>query len=277
MNEINHVSSIEDRIKKQKLNNVLDSLNDLIDCSYNSKTCQDYGQLCYEGSLTLGQTIEGTKQPQRQNVPIVTTSNVYIGDISSNGSMIVKNNFCLSANCTSCACKQANVCVRTNTSCPHYTPTNECYNSTYCWTECNNTAHVEGVNCHIICCDFAYILGADVRNYNNEFVGNIVNGFRSQDDQLQVRATLYNGLLFVNTEWFTVGCFDINKEDIVLNGETVATCGKRVLDSVWPGQFWVANSAETIDAAMCIRTTKCIDICYSKKQLENIKIEESYV
>lgn len=280
MNEIAHVSSIDDRVKRQKLNNVLDSLNDLVDYSTNDKTKQDYGQIQYCGNLVLGQEIQGTKKPRRQDVPIVTTSNAYVGMMQPNGSVMVENGYTLSASCTSCTCKQARVSMGAQTlPWEVYPAYNCCCNDSYCWTDCCNGAHVEGINCHIICCPFYGMIGYSVnRKSDGAWVGTINNSYNYRETTLMMCATLWNGLLFVNTDPFVIGCFDIEKEDIILNGETVATCGQRALDAQWPGQFYVTVDWGTpISYAMCIRTTKCIDIDYTKCPIENSEINEDYV
>ena len=90
MNEITHVTSVENKYSRAKLNNVLDSLNCLVSCTTNDVTEQDYGVLDYCGPIVIGQTITGNKRPRKSGTPVIV-SNVYLGKIDANGSLVIEN------------------------------------------------------------------------------------------------------------------------------------------------------------------------------------------
>ena len=90
MNEITHVTSVENKYSRAKMNNVLDSLNCLVSCTTNDVTEQDYGVLDYCGPVILGQTIYGNKRPRKSGTPVIV-SNVFLGSIDANGSLTIEN------------------------------------------------------------------------------------------------------------------------------------------------------------------------------------------
>lgn len=86
-----YLSTETDRVKRAKLNNVIQSLDCFVSCTTNDKTCQQYGIINYCGTLTKGQSISGTKRPMTTNVPISTTNGTWVGNVDESGNLIIKN------------------------------------------------------------------------------------------------------------------------------------------------------------------------------------------
>lgn len=85
-----YVSSIENRYQRAKLNNVIKSISDYVDCSSPDVTTQDYGLLQYDGPIYDGLVIQGDKKPKKANTPVIV-SNTYLGNIDINGSLKISN------------------------------------------------------------------------------------------------------------------------------------------------------------------------------------------
>lgn len=92
MNQTTYVSSERNDIKQSKLNNVIKSLSDFVSCTTNDCTVQDYGEINYDGEITIGQVIKGTKRPRRANVPVISQNNVFLGYLDGAGNLTVRNN-----------------------------------------------------------------------------------------------------------------------------------------------------------------------------------------
>lgn len=86
-----YVSSEVNKYKQQKLNNVIQSLSDYVSCTTNDCTNQIYGTIDYCGYIYEGQVISGDKKPRRQDVPIKTTNNIFLGYLDNNGNLTVSN------------------------------------------------------------------------------------------------------------------------------------------------------------------------------------------
>lgn len=85
-----YVSSIENKYKRAKLNNVIRSLSDYVDCSSPDETCQEYGLLAYEGPIYKDLVIHGDKKPKKANTPVIV-SNTFLGTIDINGDLKITN------------------------------------------------------------------------------------------------------------------------------------------------------------------------------------------
>lgn len=85
-----YVSSIENKYKRAKLNNVIKSLSDYIDCSSPDETNQDYGLLKYNGPIYKDLVIHGNKRPKKTNTPVIV-SNTFLGTIDINGDLKITN------------------------------------------------------------------------------------------------------------------------------------------------------------------------------------------
>jgi len=88
--QVTYVSSIPNRFKKAKLNNIIQSLNCFVTCSTPDTTVQDYGYICYSGKIYTGQIIQGNKKPQRAGTPVIV-NNTWLGAIDNNGNLKVEN------------------------------------------------------------------------------------------------------------------------------------------------------------------------------------------
>lgn len=88
--QVTYVSSIPNRFKKAKLNNVIQSLNCFVSCSCPDVTEQDYGYICYCGCVYDGQYIKGNKKPQKSGTPVIV-NNTWLGTIDNNGYLKVEN------------------------------------------------------------------------------------------------------------------------------------------------------------------------------------------
>ena len=88
--QVTYVSSVENRYKKAKLNNVIQSLNCFVTCSSPDTTIQDYGYICYCGCIYEGQYIQGNKKPRRAGTPVIV-NNTWLGTIDNNGYLRVEN------------------------------------------------------------------------------------------------------------------------------------------------------------------------------------------
>ncbi len=86
------VSSEKNKYQQVKLNNVIQSLSDFVNCTTNDCTKQEYGEINYFGPISIGQIICGNKKPRKQNVPVITTNNIFLGYLDPNGTITVKNN-----------------------------------------------------------------------------------------------------------------------------------------------------------------------------------------
>lgn len=93
MSQLIRISSIAEKDKQTKLNNVLESLDSFIDNSTNDYTQQEYGVLSYTGTITKGQTIYGNKPAKKSNTPVIY-KNTYLGKIADNGSLKIVNDTC---------------------------------------------------------------------------------------------------------------------------------------------------------------------------------------
>ncbi|MBQ2173741.1 MAG: hypothetical protein II453_01325 [Alphaproteobacteria bacterium] len=87
----NYVSSIDNKLKQSKLNNVILSLDCLVSCSTNDKTEQNYGVIEYSGPISPGQVIKGSKKPMKSGTPVIA-DNIFLGVINNDGDLTVSNN-----------------------------------------------------------------------------------------------------------------------------------------------------------------------------------------
>ena len=84
----NYVSSIDNKLKQSKLNNVILSLDCLVSCSTNDKTEQNYGVIEYSGPISPGQVIKGSKKPMKSGTPVIA-DNIFLGVINNDGDLTV--------------------------------------------------------------------------------------------------------------------------------------------------------------------------------------------
>lgn len=91
---VTYVSSIDNREKRSKLNNVIKSLSDFVTCTTPDVTCQNYGIIDYCGTICKGQIIPGNHKSMRSGTP-VTACGTYIGKINGDGNLKVDNNACV--------------------------------------------------------------------------------------------------------------------------------------------------------------------------------------
>lgn len=139
--QVTYVSSVEDRCKRSKLNNVIQSLHCYISNSTPDVACQDFGLIDYCGPICKGQLIKGNQPAKRAGTP-VTAMGVYLGDINKDGILQVTNTqslnwsqsapppqidvcsywnyslcFCTNATGSSCYCEHDNGLVDCNYTC----------------------------------------------------------------------------------------------------------------------------------------------------------------
>lgn len=87
---VTYVSSIDNREKRSKLNNVIESLNKFVTCTTPDVTCQNYGTLSYCGPICVGQFIQGDKKAMKAGTP-VTAMGVYLGKVNNDGLLKIEN------------------------------------------------------------------------------------------------------------------------------------------------------------------------------------------
>lgn len=93
--QVTYVSSVEDRYKRSKLNNVIQSLHCFISNTTPDVAEQDFGIIDYCGPICKGQLIKGNQPAKRAGAPI-TAMGVYLGDIDKDGVLRVTNTQSLS-------------------------------------------------------------------------------------------------------------------------------------------------------------------------------------
>lgn len=158
--QVIRVSSIEDRVKRSRLNNVIDSLNNYVSCTTNDTTSQDYGMISYCGDLKVGQIIHGNKRPRKSGTPIIV-SNTYLGLLATDGSLTVENNCCsVIGYCTDPPPSFCNINVgyanfsnaSSSCTCPEPTVRCCCRTCENCKDECGNCYTLDKTLCEYTTC-----------------------------------------------------------------------------------------------------------------------------
>lgn len=88
--QVTYVSSVEDRYKRSKLNNVIQSLHCFVSNTTPDVAEQDFGIIDYCGPICKGQLIKGNQPAKKAGTPI-TAMGVYLGDINKDGVLQVTN------------------------------------------------------------------------------------------------------------------------------------------------------------------------------------------
>ena len=88
--QVTYVSSVEDRYKRSKLNNVIQSLHCFVSNTTPDIVEQDFGLIDYCGPICKGQLIKGNQPAKKAGTPI-TAMGVYLGDINKDGVLQVTN------------------------------------------------------------------------------------------------------------------------------------------------------------------------------------------
>ena len=88
--QVTYVSSVENRYKRSKLNNVIQSLHCFVSNTTPDVAEQDFGIIDYCGPICKGQLIKGNQPAKKAGTPI-TAMGVYLGDINKDGVLQVTN------------------------------------------------------------------------------------------------------------------------------------------------------------------------------------------
>lgn len=149
----NYVSSESNRYKRTKLNNVILSLNCFVSCTTNDKTIQDYGTLCYKGSVAVGQVIAGDRVPRKAGTPIIY-NNTYLGQVDNDGNLVVTNN------CMTTSALSVENCY---TGITYTLGNNENWGNSYSCdlvscTSCTTCSTCDGYNVETTCTTFCYCI-----------------------------------------------------------------------------------------------------------------------
>ena len=88
--QVTYVSSVENRYKRSKLNNVIQSLHCFVSNTTPDVAEQAFGLIDYCGPICKGQLIKGNQPAKKAGTPI-TAMGVYLGDINKDGVLQVTN------------------------------------------------------------------------------------------------------------------------------------------------------------------------------------------
>ena len=283
--ETTYVCSVENRYSRAKLNNVIHSLDDFVSCTTNDKTEQEYGTIDYCGPIAIGQVIHGNKRPRRKNVPVVTTSNVFLGYLNENGDIAVENNKqtqCITTN--TCTTKSGTLTALNCTSVTNMDYCGEVSNCSCSRTyECNGYHVVEVTNeqCwqHIICRDLGYQYPDKVTCCGQEY-GSTSAYFGVSGNNIYGCGRWTGATI----SCCCCGCANLTMAVADLTAETLTSCNVSMpgtLDSQIKncmGSYWrISSTNDRLGASLVIDIYRCTVTSFWQKIAEEGCVSMIYV
>lgn len=287
MNEMTYVSSINDRVKRQKLNNVIESLDCFISCTTNNKTLQNYGEMSYCGAIVPGQVVEGSRRPRRSNQPILTTTNAYVGSLNDAGNLIINCSplVITGTSCTYTTNKTGTPSASDRTNIGDVDKFEVVSHCSNCCVVNTNDLCVLSCDClrHTICCTLWNTYAAcSIFNTQTQ------SGIGWVDGQSAIVCA--DGCLYGNVSfniWFgpipvhynacaSMAKYDVSNECICVFN-TFTNILQNYLDAHWPGQYYTTSEYSPLGISMTVDSCKCTCILYTRNIMECVVIDEDYV